>query len=699
MYIPSVSRERGASVLAALVVAAVLASIGIAVQETGPVALSDHKALTAESGIVIMNNPAPVNVTPTSQTKSNITPEPGYDYVLDANSKPIPHFRCRIPGKAEESSNKPYPPENKLTETDWSNNGTHCVAVQTGMQAGSDWKSIVKYNCSKKTTSGWWGTKEEETCLYYYADKKTEVVSQGKEGAVDANTKVLADAAEKGDTNAAQELKNRALKGDAAAQQALDGAYKKVDDSQKTLDSQMNELSKEAQSTAQALNQLGCYEDGASTDLNCRALLQKNDVIEKKWQDLTAESKKLADTKVALDIPQCEPGSPGCYNVPNPNAKTDNPDTGKVCPPGTIGTPPTCSAPGYNNPNTTFGPSTGTGGQCSQADKQSCLSNPDNNPACMRCSGSNGNMPRPGQGGGQKGGGGAGGGQQQPQCQPKYFCNGNTLMYAPCANNQPNNAQSVQQCPTGYACQATSGSANSSCQPSAPYGYCADGRTPRTAQAQQQPPASSCTVGAWQDTSNGCQTSWQCIAGASNTSQPTAQLSCQPKNAVSGMTINFSYACANGATSAVATGFSLPTSAPLAGTATTSAVKPAGTQTVVYSLTCSNASSTPALTASAQCSVQVGNPTIVVVATPEQIEKNETEEAKRKSAIGWVPTGMRACRVSSPSFEVWTNDQSSNTSIAGVAVTPVITADTSFFVACETLGGTTATSSVKVLAI
>jgi hypothetical protein len=684
-----------------------LASIGIAVQETGPVAIL--RSTQTQSAAAATPAAPSENV---QKLASEIENTPGYDFTILSRGTPVPQPACPVcPAGASVSKQsctegtvpgKTYSP--KADPADWGKDNGRCVSIpNVGRGPGNNWKSIVRI-CDPKTvekpaifiggTPITYKSTEPECKMYLYVNEKGDAVSAGKTGPSVPDAKALADAAAKGDS-VADDVENK-LAADPRSLAELQKAYEEkaeeLDTTIKQSDDTLGKLSSFTAACAAGQQLEECNDIQMAKDVKQEALEQR-DNLAKQYAALGAAAKRLQAEDLdpaALGVCAQNPEDCDLPGYVGDSSKTD----AALCAQYN-NTIPGC--PGFRDGADTFG---GADNGRNSAACQQCQAGNQN--ACMQCAQTQGNgLGKMGQGaGGQKGGGGGQQQrQQQPQCQPKYFCNGNTLMYAPCANNQSSNAQSVQQCPSGYACQATNGSANSSCQPSAPYGYCADGRTPRTAQAQQQPPASTCTVGAWQDTSNGCQTSWQCIAGASNTSQPTAQLSCQPKNAVAGMTINFSYACANGATSAVATGFSLPTGAPLAGTATTSAVKPAGTQTVVYSLTCSNASSTPALTASAQCSVQVGNPTIVVVATPEKVEKNETEEIKRKSTIGWVTTGMRACRVSSPSFEVWTNDQSSNTSIAGVVVTPVITADTTFFVACETLGGTTATSSVKVLAI
>jgi hypothetical protein len=160
------------------------------------------------------------------------------------------------------------------------------------------------------------------------------------------------------------------------------------------------------------------------------------------------------------------------------------------------------------------------------------------------------------------------------------------------------------------------------------------------------------------------------------------------------MTISLSYACAGGATSASTTGFTIPSDS-LSGTASAIVQKPTLGNTVTYGLTCKKG----ATTASAQCSVRTAGTSIVLIATPEKIQKSETDELKRKSTVGWVTTGMQSCVISSADLPSWSDSQASITSVAGAVTTPVIDADTTFKLTCQTLGGTEASSTVKVLAI
>ena len=163
-----------------------------------------------------------------------------------------------------------------------------------------------------------------------------------------------------------------------------------------------------------------------------------------------------------------------------------------------------------------------------------------------------------------------------------------------------------------------SGTSNQQQQQNAPYGRGTDGA------ACYQPPVkpldSSCTIGTWQSTSlahNGCVTGWQCVPGSAGSGgQPSATLSCQPQIADVGMTISFSYACSN-ATGSSGSGFN--TQNALSGSTTTIiATPPAGANTASYGITCINGTQT----ASQQCSIQLNKPWISLVAIPSVVAKN-----------------------------------------------------------------------------
>jgi hypothetical protein len=194
----------------------------------------------------------------------------------------------------------------------------------------------------------------------------------------------------------------------------------------------------------------------------------------------------------------------------------------------------------------------------------------------------------------------------------------------------------------------------------------------------QQPDPSTCTGGSWSPQYSGsCIVGWQC-----SNSSLGASLSCSPTTADVGSILTFNYSCAQGtatSSSFIASGSS--------GTATTTvAASPAGTNTATYSLSCASGSQT----SSAQCSVQVNHPTIVLVANPSTISAGGT------SLIGWTTSGMQSCRISSPSDPTFTAQNSANTSVSGSVQTPALTTTTQFDLTCTTVGGGTATSSTIV---
>ena len=212
----------------------------------------------------------------------------------------------------------------------------------------------------------------------------------------------------------------------------------------------------------------------------------------------------------------------------------------------------------------------------------------------------------------------------------------------------------------------------------APYGRGNDGYA--CFQPQSQPPSTSCTVGTWQQQrqSNGCPGSWSCIpnGGGSNPAvQPSAALSCQPQTADVGTTISMSYACTN-ATASYGSGFSTG-GQPSGSVTSVITAPPYGSMSATYSLTCVNQS----LTASAQCAIQINQPSIVLIANPSVVSSGAS------TAIGWVTTGMRACTVSSPDSASFTAVNANNQSINGVATTSPITATMHIVLNCETLNG------------
>lgn len=200
-----------------------------------------------------------------------------------------------------------------------------------------------------------------------------------------------------------------------------------------------------------------------------------------------------------------------------------------------------------------------------------------------------------------------------------------------------------------------------------PYGspYGQQGGAPQQGQCQAQ-----VTVGA------------QGSGGGSDKAK--AQISCQPKIADVGMQVAISYACQNSNTSK-GEGFS--TDNQLSGSATAQVASPSvGSTSVTYGITCSKEGQTD----SAQCTVNVNKPSIVLVANPKNIAPSAT------SNIGWVTGAMESCVISSPTLAQFTSENKNNTSASGVAKTPPLTQNTKFVLTCTTKAGGTKTAETTV---
>ncbi len=192
----------------------------------------------------------------------------------------------------------------------------------------------------------------------------------------------------------------------------------------------------------------------------------------------------------------------------------------------------------------------------------------------------------------------------------------------------------------------------------------------------------------------GCE-SGQCNPPESVSSTLRAELSCQPKVADVGMTIGMSFSCtsSNGSVHPVAS-FNTDVEKHCADSSCTSgsaefvATKlPLGASAQNISLTCASQGqqSQPAV-----CSIQVGNPAIVMVVNPNEIA------AGADANIGWVTVGMQSCTISSPSLPEFNAANAANTSPSGVAKSPALSSDTSFVLSCTTLAGQTKTASTTV---
>lgn len=165
---------------------------------------------------------------------------------------------------------------------------------------------------------------------------------------------------------------------------------------------------------------------------------------------------------------------------------------------------------------------------------------------------------------------------------------------------------------------------------------------------------------------------------------PKAQISCQPKIADVGMAISISYACQR-AHASKGEGFS--TDNKLSGSAQAQVVSPGpGSTTVAYGVTCSK----DGVTDSAQCTINVNKPSIVLVANPKDVEEGG------RANIGWVTGAMERCVISSSDVPEFTEANKNNTSTAGSAKTPPLTRDARFVLTCTTKAGGTNTAETTV---
>lgn len=251
-------------------------------------------------------------------------------------------------------------------------------------------------------------------------------------------------------------------------------------------------------------------------------------------------------------------------------------------------------------------------------------------------------------------------------CTPELLCASNTLYQ----RNTQCVDMPVQQCQ--YGC-----SSKSECAVAPKDGQCLGSPT--------KPNVSGCLNGTWQAKyTNECITDWQCVQG--NATKPTAQLSCQPLLADAGMTLAITYACSTG--TSVGSGFS--TNGALSGAITTVlATPPAGANTAIFGLTCTNQGQT----ATASCSVQVAKPAIVLVANPKSVASGE------KVTIGWVTSGMEECTISSVQQDDFTEKYVGKKNVNGVAETSPITEPTDILFSCTTVGGNVREVTTTILVI
>ncbi|MBV9159177.1 MAG: hypothetical protein JO019_01105 [Candidatus Kaiserbacteria bacterium] len=259
--------------------------------------------------------------------------------------------------------------------------------------------------------------------------------------------------------------------------------------------------------------------------------------------------------------------------------------------------------------------------------------------------------------------------QPEGTCAQNYICQNSTLY----ARNSSCVDTPVQNCQ--YGCNGT---------------QCALSPQLQCPPPPNQPDPTLCQSGVWQQQSNTntsgqiCVTGWQCVQNGS--SQPAAQISCQPQVVDPGMSVAISYSCTNSVTSDGIGFFSLHQ---LSGSTTTVAQLPASGNTINYGIACVG---TTGAVATSTCNVQVSHPSIVMVANPQTVSRGTT------SVVGWVTTGMNACTVSSPDMPDFTAHNAGIRATSGVATTTPIATTTRVVLHCETIGGGTrdATTTITV---
>jgi hypothetical protein len=151
------------------------------------------------------------------------------------------------------------------------------------------------------------------------------------------------------------------------------------------------------------------------------------------------------------------------------------------------------------------------------------------------------------------------------------------------------------------------------------------------------------------------------------------------------MSVAITYGCTN-ATESLGAGFDTG-GATSGSTTTVIATPPDGANAINYGIQCRN----QGLIGQAQCSVQIGKPSIVLLANPKIVPVNTA------SSVGWVTASMTSCVVSSPDLPDFTAQNADNTSVNGMATTSPLTQDTLILLHCITVGGSTKDATTTIL--
>lgn len=193
-----------------------------------------------------------------------------------------------------------------------------------------------------------------------------------------------------------------------------------------------------------------------------------------------------------------------------------------------------------------------------------------------------------------------------------------------------------------------------------------------------QPSATTCPTGTWRQMTESrvgmvCPM-WQCVPN--NATTPTAQIACSPDVAEKGTRVTVSFTCTNAQRS---TGFGFETNNQTSGAQTITIDPPDNASAANYAVRCEDG----AVSASAQCSVQIAKISISLRASPDPVTAGES------GLIGWVTTGMKSCVVSSPDQDDFTIRNAGRTATAGIATTSPMVQASDFYLDCITVTGDT----------
>ncbi|MEK7069134.1 MAG: hypothetical protein AAB947_01990 [Patescibacteria group bacterium] len=730
--LPARSAQAGVSILGALVFALALGTTAVtgfelanAPPSSASLASSGSLAVTFRPGITTSPPPAKEATVSKCDFACNQAGDASEGDILNQECKPGFKYEIKEAGGKIQVKVKPLKEENKVERCPTSTSAAASLAVGP-IAAGAKTKSCTdeRQKVSVNVLPG--DTGEVKYCIGVTVrasdpEAKAEVKGNCSKPTPCTGSESLGDLAKNLKNKSAAELlagltddeKKQALaqlKPDAATKEGIARAIDELSGKAKTQIAENNAERKDLIAAIALCGKKGkCEYQGQPSN---RAELKERDLeLQKENAQLADQVKRLASAKKSLDAtggPPRRPGDPPPPDGPPPNGPPPPPPNG---PPGGGGPPP----------------------------------------------GGGGGQPRGGGGGGQpRGGGGQPGGQQNPntfphqqqQCQTQLTCNGRDIytqqvncqqqsqpqLYQQCqfgCRQGSNTCNQQQQCSTQYICdddaiyiQQTNCQQQSQQQPQREfYQKCEFGcqkgsntcnQTQQCLPPPRQPDPSQCTSGTWKPKYGGqsgaCMVGWECTPSGGPPpvpGTPTAQLSCEPKVADAGTEVFLKFSCSAGTSS----GSGFNTNGVPSGTVPAVLSAPTGgVNTANFGLTCTH----EGRVGSAQCSVQVGKPGIVLVANPKSVKSGKT------SALGWVTAGIQSCVISSVPTEdgprygfkdtlqhipAFTAENANNLSPNGVATTPPLTAVNNatsyygFLLSCTTLGSGSKIATTSISAV